>query len=53
MNRRDMLKTAGATMIASQMPQVANAATSVYIVVVTHRRPELFNSQMPNTTLGS
>ena len=28
MNRRDMLKTAGATMIASQMPQVANAATA-------------------------
>ena len=28
MNRRDMLKTAGATMIASQMPTGANAATA-------------------------
>ena len=28
MNRRDILKTAGATMIASQMPQAANAATA-------------------------
>lgn len=28
MNRRNMLKTAGATMIASQMPQAANAAAN-------------------------